>query len=184
MADDPLLLGIEIGGTKLQLGLGRGDGRIARPRTPRRSTPARGAEGILRPDRRGPSSPPARPGPAAGAVAAVGIGFGGPVDSAAGVVTRSHQVAGWDGFPLADWVRERPRRRRASRSRTTPTPPGWARPGSAPGVGASPVLYVTIGSGIGGGLILDGRIYRGAGAGPSRSATSGSSTGPAPTSTS
>jgi glucokinase len=33
------------------------------------------------------------------------------------------------------------------------------------GVGRSPVLYVTIGSGIGGGLIVDGRIYRGGGAG-------------------
>jgi glucokinase len=32
-------------------------------------------------------------------------------------------------------------------------------------VGLSPVFYVTIGSGIGGGLILDGRIYRGSGLG-------------------
>jgi glucokinase len=33
------------------------------------------------------------------------------------------------------------------------------------GVGLSPILYVTIGSGIGGGLIIDGQIYRGGGAG-------------------
>src|SRR5262249_18674308 len=31
--------------------------------------------------------------------------------------------------------------------------------------GLSPILYVTIGSGIGGGLIIDGQIYRGGGAG-------------------
>jgi glucokinase len=33
------------------------------------------------------------------------------------------------------------------------------------GVGFSPLLYVTIGSGVGGGLIIDGRIYEGGGAG-------------------
>ena len=33
------------------------------------------------------------------------------------------------------------------------------------GKGCSPLLYLTIGSGIGGALILDGRIYRGGGLG-------------------
>jgi len=41
-----LFLGIEIGGTKLQLGLGRGDGRILALER-RAIEPARGAEGIL-----------------------------------------------------------------------------------------------------------------------------------------
>ena len=39
-------------------------------------------------------------------VKAVGFGFGGPVDAAAGRIVKSHHVAGWDGFPLADWCRE------------------------------------------------------------------------------
>ena len=34
----------------------------------------------------------------------VGIGFGGPVDDATRTVIKSHQIAGWDGFPLADWI--------------------------------------------------------------------------------
>src|SRR5262245_25036156 len=33
------------------------------------------------------------------------------------------------------------------------------------GKGLSPIFYITIGSGIGGGLIIDGEIYRGAGKG-------------------
>src|SRR5208337_162201 len=33
------------------------------------------------------------------------------------------------------------------------------------GVGRSPLLYLTIGSGIGGALIIDGQIYRGGGLG-------------------
>jgi glucokinase len=40
---------------------------------------------------------------------------------------------------------------------------GEARFGA--GVGLSPILYVTIGSGIGGGLIINGQIYRGSGMG-------------------
>ena len=36
----------------------------------------------------------------------IGFGFGGPVDSATGVVTKSHQVSGWEGFPLGRWCRE------------------------------------------------------------------------------
>ena len=33
----------------------------------------------------------------------VGIGFGGPIDTARGVVTKSHHIDGWHGFPLVEW---------------------------------------------------------------------------------
>jgi glucokinase len=33
-----------------------------------------------------------------------GIGFGGPVDDAMRTILKSHQLEGWDGFPLAEWV--------------------------------------------------------------------------------
>ena len=36
--------------------------------------------------------------------AAIGIGFGGPVDDATHTVIKSHQIEGWDNFPLADWI--------------------------------------------------------------------------------
>jgi glucokinase len=95
---------------------------------------------------------------------AVGIGFGGPVDAERGIITTSHQVPGWDGFPLADWVgRELGVSRVSVQNDADTAALGEARFGA--GVGLSPVLYVTIGSGIGGGLIVDGRIYRGSGSG-------------------
>ena len=160
---EPLLLGIEIGGTKLQLGLGRGDGRILALER-RAIEPARGAEGIL-------AQIDAMAGPLLSswgdgheAIAAVGIGFGGPVDSERGVVTTSHQVAGWDGFPLAAWVRERlgvPLVALQNDADTAGLGEAWF----GAGAGFSPLLYVTVGSGIGGGLIIDGEIYRGSGAG-------------------
>jgi glucokinase len=162
---NPLLLGIEIGGTKLQLGLGRGDGRIAA--LERRAVVAGdGAEGIRAQIAAAVGPLLARYERASGPaeIAAVGIGFGGPVDAATGVTTTSHQIAGWDRFPIADWVRRTLGVGPVAVQNDADTA-GLAEAHFGAGVGHSPVLYVTVGSGIGGGLILDGKVYRGAGAG-------------------
>src|SRR5688500_18402442 len=97
-----MLIGIEIGGTKLQAALGRGDGtilRLARVRV----DPANGREGICRQlDVLAPSLL-REAGLAAAVLTGVGIGFGGPVNGLRGVVCKSHQVAGWEDFPLVGW---------------------------------------------------------------------------------
>jgi glucokinase len=160
---EPLALGMEIGGTKLQVGLGRGDGRILALER-RRIEPARGAEGILSQIAESVPVLLTRNGVSLDQVAAVGIGFGGPVAAKTGVVTKSHQVAGWDGFPLTEWVRKNFGIPLVSIQNDADTA-GLAEARFGAGVGFSPVLYVTIGSGIGGGLIINGQIYRGSGAG-------------------
>lgn len=92
-----LYLGIEIGGTKLQLALGPGDGRIVE--TLRETVnPAVGAAGIRRQIEHAAAN-------WRGRFRAVGIGFGGPFDVAGGISLKSHQIAGWDEFPLVEWVR-------------------------------------------------------------------------------
>lgn len=163
IAGGDFLLGLEIGGTKLQLGLGRGNGCIdALERRP--VDPARGAQGILERISEAYGALRMRLGLAPDQVVAAGVGFGGPVDSGRGIVTRSYQIDGWENFPLADWIGHRLGIATVSVQNDADTAGlGEARFGA--GVGFSPLLYVTIGSGIGGGLILDGRIYRGAGAG-------------------
>ena len=95
-------LGIEIGGTKLQLGLGAGDGQLAGLW---RGTVdvAAGPEGIRRQIVNAVPELLARSGIDRGELGGVGIGFGGPVE-AAHTVIKSHQIEGWDNFPLADWV--------------------------------------------------------------------------------
>ena len=180
--DAPLLLGIEIGGTKIQLGLGRGDGRLTALER-RAVEPAHGASGILSRIPEILDSLLGRVGATREAIDAVGIGFGGPVDAARGIVTRSHQVPGWDEFPLADWARQTLGMSRVVIHNDADTAGlGECRFGA--GVGLSPVLYITVGSGIGGGLIIDGQIYRAPGPGRWRSGTSGSSIGAPPTWTS
>src|SRR5690349_17388080 len=100
-----MFLGIEIGGTKLQLGVGPDDGKL---RGLWRGTvdAAAGADGIRRQIIAAVPELLARSGVERSALRGVGIGFGGPVDDATRTVIKSHQIAGWDGFPLADWVAE------------------------------------------------------------------------------
>ncbi|MBA4066246.1 MAG: ROK family protein [Isosphaera sp.] len=157
-----MFLGIEIGGTKLQLGLGRGDGVIL---SLWRGTvdAAAGGEGIRRQIEAAVPVLLAKAGVGGGELRGVGIGFGGPTDDATQTVVTSHQIAGWDGFPLADWVAD-----------LVGVPAvlcndadvaGLAEALFGAGKGLSPIFYVTVGTGVGGGLIIDGQIYRGVGRG-------------------
>jgi glucokinase len=155
-------LGIEIGGSKLQLGIGPGDGKLVGLW---RGTVkvAAGAEGIRRqitetvPELLGQAKL------ARNQIKGVGIGFGGPVDDLTRTVIKSHQIEGWDNFALADWI---------TGLLGWPTVlgndadvAGLAEALFGAGKGLSPIFYITIGSGIGGGLIINGEIYRGCGRG-------------------
>ena len=168
-----MYLGIEIGGTKLQLGLGLGDGTpppLWRGQVER----GRGADGIRQQIIQAVPQLLMQGGNRRGAFQGIGIGFGGPVDDIRHTVIKSHQIEGWTTFPsrigsaawsrpcLAFWTQEVPNFRRCSA--TTPMWRGWRTPFGA-GKGFSPVFYITIGSGIGGGLIVDGKIQRGCGKG-------------------
>src|SRR6516165_9864699 len=155
-------LGIEIGGTKLQLGVGPGDGTLAGLW---RGTvdPDAGGEGIRRQITAAVPELLARSGVERSQLKGVGIGFGGPVDDATRTVITSHQIKGWDGFPLADWIGEITGLPAALGNDADVA--GLAEALFGAGKGLSPIFYITIGSGIGGGLIINGEIYRGVGRG-------------------
>jgi glucokinase len=161
--NDDWLLGIEIGGTKLQLGLGRaGKGLEALER--RRIDPTAGARGVLDQIRDASETLLRQNSLSSGCVCGAGVGFGGPVDVDRGRTQTSYQVAGWDDFPLAGWVREALGVAKVEIQNDADTA-GLAEACLGAGVGRSPLLYLTVGSGIGGALIVDGQIYRGAGLG-------------------
>jgi glucokinase len=157
-----MYLGIEIGGTKLQLGLGEDTGRLA-ALWRSKVDPAQGADGIRVQIQRAVPELLAQSGVPRDRLRGVGIGFGGPVDDATRTVIRSHQIEGWDGFPLADWVSDLVGLPAVLGNDADVA--GLAEALHGAGKGLSPIFYVTIGSGIGGGLIIDGEIYRGCGRG-------------------
>lgn len=95
-----------------------------------------------------------------GRLLAIGVSFGGPVDWAAGRVILSHHVPGWEATPLVEIVRARYGAPVAMDNDANAAALGEWRFGA--GQGAASLLYVTVSTGIGGGWVLDGRIYRGA----------------------
>jgi glucokinase len=157
------LLGIEIGGTKLQLGLGDGLGNL-RCLERRRIDPAAGASGILAQIADSFEVLLTRAGLAREDIAAAGVGFGGPIDSEHNRVEKSFQVAGWEGFSFDGWTREHLGINRVALGNDADVA-GLAEARFGAGIGQSPLFYMTVGSGIGGALILDNQIYAGAGRG-------------------
>jgi glucokinase len=147
-------LGIEIGGSKLQLVVA-GEGAQIQRRVKLRVDAALGAPGIrrqieetLRQLRSGVQ------------FAAVGAGFGGPVDWQRGKISRSHQIEGWSDFDLSAWLGELTGAPVVIDNDANVAALGEAVHGA--GAGSNPVFYVTLGSGVGGGLIAGGAIYHGA----------------------
>ena len=147
-------LAIEIGGTKLQVCAGGADGTIVERRRFAVDR-AVGGEGIRAQIAGALPELIAKWNPQA-----IGVGYGGPVDWKTGRIKCSHHVAGWDDFPLGEWLRER-----AGVSVFVENDANVAALGEAlhgVGRGASPVFWVNAGSGVGGGLVVDGRIFHGA----------------------
>jgi glucokinase len=146
-------LGIEIGGTKLQvLAADSADRIIHRVKLPVEAT--KGAAGIRAQLEATLPSLVSRHQPDR-----IGVGFGGPVDWRTGHIARSHQVEGWSGFELTAWLSQLTGVQTWADNDANVAALGEARRGA--GAGANPAFYVTLGSGVGGGLVVDGRIYHG-----------------------
>lgn len=147
-----MYLGIEIGGTKLQLGVGDGSDCELAALVRLDVNPRRGAAGILEQIENSASGLIQKHG-----VQRIGVGFGGPVDSAVGVTTKSHQVAGWESFPLGAWCRESLGKPAVLGNDCDSAALAEARYGA--GRDAASVFYVTVGTGIGGGLVVNGQLH-------------------------
>jgi glucokinase len=93
-------------------------------------------------------------------LAAVGVSFGGPVDAARGVVLLSYHVPGWENAPLRQWLEARLDVPAAVDNDANAGALGEWHFGA--GQGCDSLLYVTASTGIGGGWIVNGGLYRGA----------------------
>ena len=89
----------------------------------------------------------------------IGVGFGGPVDIAQGKVATSHQIEGWSGFPLRDWLHDLSGLPVVIENDANSAALAEAVRGA--GRGLNPAFYMNMGSGVGGGLIINGKIYHG-----------------------
>jgi glucokinase len=151
-----MYLGIEIGGTKLQLGVGTGTSGRLEALERADVDQANGANGIREQIARMASPLIGQYG-----IQNVGIGFGGPVNAVAGRIIKSFQIEGWDDFSLCDWSRKTLGLPTALENDSNLAGLGEARFGA--GKEARVVVYSNVGSGIGGALVVSGELYVGGG---------------------
>ena len=144
-------LGIEIGGTKLQLGVGDGQSRKLIKLIRTEVDVSLGAQGIV-----AKIEEQGRALVDEFNVDSIGVGFGGPVNVQTGVVTKSHQISGWDQFPLGEHLSKTFGRPVVVDNDCNVAALGEAKLGAGQGRGR--VFYVTVGTGVGGGFVVDGRV--------------------------
>lgn len=92
-------------------------------------------------------------------LAAIGVSFGGPVNAATGTVLLSHHVPGWENVPLQDQLRSEFNVPVSVDNDANVAALGEWQFGA--GQGCASLLYVTVSTGVGGGWVLDGRVFHG-----------------------
>ena len=150
---------VDLGGSKILSVVAQSDGR--RLGEDRRTTSAEeGPELVL--ERIGVSleTALANAGVQRGDLAAVGICSPGPCDIDAGVIRWGPNLPGWRDVPICRYLEERLGVRACLENDANAAAVGEHVYGA--GRGCRHLIYITVSTGIGGGLIIDGRLYRGA----------------------
>lgn len=147
-------IGIEIGGTKLQL-VCADDSLAIQEQISLEVKKESGAKGIQQQIEEAIAKLKSNK-----KIAAIGVGFGGPVNYKTGKISVSHQVSGWDDFDLKNWLQQLTGSPVYIDNDANVAALGEAVHGA--GAAFQIVFYMTIGSGIGGGMIVNKTIYHGA----------------------
>src|SRR6202011_2347283 len=153
------LIGVDLGGTQLRVAVADDRGRV-RTVVRRPTEAARGRQHVINRIVAAVKDALQEDGTAPRRVRALGIGLPGPVDPAAGIVISPANLPGFKNVPLNRIL-----------TRATGIPSflhhdahlaalGEHQRGAARG--ASELIYVTVSTGIGAGLILRGELYAGA----------------------
>ncbi|CAL8972638.1 ROK family protein [Cellulomonas sp. 73-145] len=153
----PAVLALDIGGTKLAVGVVTPDGSVhgllIEP-TRRETGPSAVLAHLFDMGRR--SMAQAGLGP----VRAVGISCGGPLDPASGVLLSPPHLPGWLGVPVGDLATAEFGVPAMLENDATAAALGEFRYGA--GRGTTTMLYLTVSTGVGGGAVIDGRLHHGA----------------------
>ena len=158
IAGEETVIGVDVGGTKVAAGLVDNCGKIlSQVRTPMITNQGAhaGLRSVLEAIR-------ALSGSAQGgstSIRGIGICSPGPLDPKTGIVINPPNVPCWRDFPLADEVAKLYRVPVKVDNDANAAALAEARWGA--GRGYSNIFYATIGTGIGTGVIFDGRIYHG-----------------------
>jgi glucokinase len=150
-----VIAGIDIGGTKIAVALSDTDGHlisISRFATNVEIGPYRILDNTVKEIEQMMEEADAR-------LVAAGIGCGGPLDHRRGLILSPPNLPGWDDFPIIEVIEKRLGCRAVLDNDANVAALGECRYGA--GVGLHDLVYVTISTGIGGGIIIGGKILHG-----------------------
>ena len=150
---EKLAIGIDLGGTQVRAALIEGATLLARAAEP--TDAAGGPEAVLRQMQR----LIAQVAPAGRDVQGIGVCSPGPLDSETGTILNIPTLPGWDGLPLRDILAERTGLPVVLENDGIAAASGEWRHGA--GRGLRHLVYVTVSTGIGGGVVVDGRLLHG-----------------------
>jgi len=156
MGKKPLVIAVDLGGTQIRVGLSDLEGNFLR-RVACPTEAAQGLEVVLR--RLVARIQEVRQGIPDGDILGVGIGSPGPVDALAGLIISPPNLPGWEEVPLRDLLEQRLSLPvRLANDANAAALGEWA---FGKGRGRQNVAYVTISTGVGGGVIAEGRLLLG-----------------------
>ncbi len=157
------VVGVDIGGTNLVVGVVPAEGGPPEGLRSRATEPARGGDAAVTDVARmvdaAIEETLSRHGGTRADVVGVGIGCPGPLDLDAGVVVETPNL-GWDGYPIRDRISDA-----LDLPATLDNDANCATYGEwwmGAGRGVRSLVGLTLGTGIGGGIVLDGKLVRGA----------------------
>lgn len=158
-AVESAVLGLDIGGTKLAAGVVDPDGRVRshlRAPTPASATDWQPAiDSLLELGHRAMEAA----GVSHSDIAAVGIGSGGPLDAPAGRITRPPNLPAWDDVPVARLVEASFARPTFLENDANAAALASVRWGTW--MGTKDLVYMTISTGVGAGVLIDGKLLKG-----------------------
>jgi glucokinase len=149
------IAGIDIGGTKIAVALADTDGRLislSRFATRVERGPYSILEEAVKEVERMIDEESAR-------LAAVGVGCGGPLDRERGLILSPPNLPGWDEFPIIELLEKRLGVPALLENDANAAALGESRYGAGRGFGD--IVYITISTGIGGGIIIGGKLLHG-----------------------
>lgn len=158
--DAPYLIGIDIGGTKLAVVVADRHGQvIQKVRRPTEAMP--GPDAVVRMLCEMSRDVMALASVSTEEVAGIGVSCGGPLDTSTGIVYSPPNLPDWEAVPLKAWLEEE--LQLAAYIENDANAGALAEWLFGAGRGYQTLVYMTMSTGIGGGLILDGRLFRGPG---------------------
>jgi len=156
---DDLILGIDLGGTKILTAVTDSQGNmLSREHS---ITPAsKGRETVIQSILDSAHSALKQAGIAISEIFAIGIGAPGISNPETGILFTSPNLPGWQDVPLRDIIQSRLGKKAFLINDANAAALGEFYFGAARG--ARNFIYITLSTGIGGGIVIDGKIYSGA----------------------